>query len=101
IPVHLLTREAVALYLRRLKPDGVLAFHVSNNYLDLAPVVAQLAQEVGYRAVEVTNHADPDDLILPAEWVLVTRNSGVLDNTAIRLHAEPIAMRKDLRPWTD
>lgn len=101
IPVHLLTREAVALYLSRLKPDGVLAFHVSNNYLDLAPVVAQLAQEIGYRAVEVKNHADPDDLILPAEWVLVTRNSGVLDNTAIRLHSEPIATREGLRPWTD
>jgi len=101
IPVHLLTREAVALYLSRLKPDGVLAFHVSNNYLDLAPVVAQLAREIGYRAVEVKNHADPDDLVLPAEWVLVTRYTGVLDNSAIRLHSQPIAMRKDLRPWTD
>jgi len=101
IPVHLLTREAVALYLTRLKPDGVLAFHVSNNYLDLAPVVAQLAQEIGYGAVEVKNHADPDDLVLPAEWVLVTRNTGVLDNGAIRLHSQPIAPRDDLRPWTD
>ena len=101
IPVHLLTREAVALYLRRIKPDGVLAFHVSNNYLDLAPVVAQLAQEIHYRAIEVKNHADPDDLILPAEWVLVTRNASVLENTAIRLHSQPITPRPGLRPWTD
>jgi SAM-dependent methyltransferase len=101
IPVHLLTREAVALYLRHLKPEGVLAFHVSNNYLDLAPVVAQLAQEVHYGAVEVKNHADSDDLILPAEWVLVTRNASVLENTAIRLHSQPITPRPGLRPWTD
>jgi SAM-dependent methyltransferase len=101
IPVHLLTREAVALYLRRIKPDGVLAFHVSNNYLDLAPVVAQLAQEIHYRAIEVKNHADPDDSILPAEWVLVTRNTSVLENTAIRLHSQPITPRPGLRPWTD
>jgi SAM-dependent methyltransferase len=101
IPVHLLTREAVALYLQRLKPEGVLAFHVSNNYLDLAPVVAQLAQEIHYRAVEVKNHSDPEDLILPSEWVLVTRNESVLENTAIRLHAQAIAPRAGLRPWTD
>ena len=43
IPVHLLTEEAVEIYLRHLKPDGVLAVHVSNRYLDLEPVVANLA----------------------------------------------------------
>jgi SAM-dependent methyltransferase len=101
IPVHLLTREAVALYLRHLKPDGALAFHVSNNYLDLAPVVAQLAAEIHYHAIEVKNHADPEELILPAEWVLVTRNESVLANTAIKLHAQPIAARAGIRPWTD
>jgi SAM-dependent methyltransferase len=101
IPVHLLTREAVALYLRHLKPGGVLAFHVSNNYLELAPVVAQLAEEVHYGVVEVMNHADPDNLVLPAEWVLVTRNESVLANTAIKLHAQPIASRAGRRPWTD
>jgi SAM-dependent methyltransferase len=101
IPVHLLTREAVALYLRHLKPDGVLVFHVSNNYLDLAPVVAQLAQEIHYQTLEVKSHAVPEDLIVPAEWVLVTRNQRVLENTALKLHAQPIPARPDLRPWTD
>jgi SAM-dependent methyltransferase len=101
IPVHLLTREAVALYLRHLKPDGVLVFHVSNNYLDLAPVVAQLAQEIHYKTLEVKSHAVPEDLIVPAEWVLVTRNQSVLENTALKLHAQPIPPRPDLRPWTD
>jgi hypothetical protein len=47
IPVHLLTREALALYRRKLSPDGVILFHVSNRYLDLAPVIAALADDAG------------------------------------------------------
>ena len=46
IPVHLLTREAVQLYLSRLAPDGVLAFHISNRHLDLAPVLDRTRQEL-------------------------------------------------------
>lgn len=101
IPVHLLTREAVALYIRHLTPDGVLAVHVSNDYLVLAPVVQQLAQEIGWPAVEVHNHSDRDNLIFPADWVLVTRNSSILRNAAVRLHERPIIARTGLRPWTD
>jgi SAM-dependent methyltransferase len=101
IPVHLLTREAVALYLRLLKPNGVIAFHVSNHYLALAPVVRQLAQEAGYPAVLVSNHADIDNNISAADWVLVTKNPAVLDNAAIRLHSSPIESLPGLRPWTD
>ena len=47
VPVHLLTREALALYFARLKPGGVVVFHISNRYLDLAPVVARLAADAG------------------------------------------------------
>jgi hypothetical protein len=47
IPLHLLTREALALYRRKLAPNGVMLFHISNQYLDLAPVVAALAQDIG------------------------------------------------------
>jgi hypothetical protein len=68
IPVHLLTREAMSLYLNHLKPEGVIAFHVSNDFLDLAPVVQQLASAFGENAILVRNHEDADDLILPADW---------------------------------
>jgi hypothetical protein len=47
IPVHLLTREALDLYLSKLRPDGLLAFHISNNYLRLRPVLASLARDAG------------------------------------------------------
>lgn len=101
IPVHLLTKEAVALYLKHLNPQGVLAFHVSNQYLDLAPVVRQLADEVRYQAILVRNHENDDALILPSDWVLVTNNNTVLKNTDLILHSKPIALRAGLRPWTD
>jgi hypothetical protein len=45
IPLHLVTREALALYLRKLGPRGVLAFHISNRFLDLEPVLANLARD--------------------------------------------------------
>jgi len=101
IPVHLLTREAMELYRKRLKPGGVLAIHVSNDYLDLAPVVRQLAEGIGWRAVLVRNHENDDEMVLPADWVLVTNNDRVLGNTAVELHAERIARRSGVRAWTD
>ncbi len=101
IPVHLLTREAMALYLRHLKPQGVLAFHVSNNYLELAPVVQQLAAEIGLTAVKISSHADGDNMVLPAEWVLVTKNTVILNNPSVQLHSQSIDTRSGLRPWTD
>ena len=101
IPVHLLTQEALALYLKHLKPDGVLAFHVSNDYLDLAPVLRELAKGIGYEAVLVHNHENDDELVLPSDWVLVTNNSAVLGNAAVKLHSEPIQTPTGARVWTD
>ena len=101
IPVHLLTREAMALYLQRLAANGILAFHVSNNYLNLAPVVAQLAESAGYRAVLVHSKSNPEESILAADWVIVTNSSAVLENASVRLRAQPISSRAGMRLWTD
>ncbi len=101
IPVHLLTREAFTLYLGHLTRAGVIAFHVSNDFLDLAPVVKRLATNAGYQAVLVHNHEDSDEAILPADWVLVTNNQAVLHNPAITVHARAIIDRAGLRLWTD
>lgn len=101
IPVHLLTEQAMALYSRHLRPDGVIAFHVSNDYLDLAPVVRQIAKRAGYQVVLVRSHKEEEELILTADWVLVTRNPAVLGNPAIKIHSEPITERGGLRIWTD
>jgi SAM-dependent methyltransferase len=71
IPVHLMTKEAFALYFRLLKPDGVLAIHLTNRYLDLQPVVQALAANLEKQTESVHNAAEPDKQILAADWVLV------------------------------
>lgn len=100
IPVHLLTTQAGELYRRHLKPNGVLAFHVSNDFLDLAPVVQKLAQSIGYQSVLVRSHSG-DDLILAADWVLVTNNADILNNEAVKLRSAPINKIPGLRAWND
>jgi spermidine synthase/uncharacterized membrane protein (UPF0136 family) len=72
IPTHLLTREAFELYFKHLKPDGVLAVHISNRYIDLVPVCARSAQHVNRSARVVRSISDGtyDTSI----WVLVTSN---------------------------
>ena len=72
IPVHLLTKEAFALYWRHLKPDGVLAVHVSNQYINLAPIVALAARESGKTAAIIATPDDPANAIDGSLWVLVT-----------------------------
>jgi hypothetical protein len=101
VPVHLITREALQLYIRRLSPNGVVAFHVSNDYLDLASVVVRLAQDAGYGYVLVRNHDNEDDLVLASDWVLVTRNKDVLENASVKVHAAPVVLRPKTRIWTD
>jgi SAM-dependent methyltransferase len=99
IPVHLLTREAWALYWRHLKPDGVLAVHVSNRYLRLAPVVALAAAESGKQSRIVSYDGGDIDEEAASDWVLVTSRPGFmesLDKNAAKI--EPIP---GLRPWTD
>jgi hypothetical protein len=73
IPVHLLTREALGVYLAHLAPGGIVAFHVSNRYLDLPPVVAQLAAAHGVAAWQIEDHPTEDHLSF-TDWVLVGRD---------------------------
>jgi hypothetical protein len=101
IPVHLLTREAFALYLRHLTPDGVLAVHTSNTYLDLPPVVQLLAEDAGCEARMISNENNPRKLIDASDWVLVTRNRHFLDSIDSTVWLETISVPPNLRVWTD
>ena len=101
VPVHLLTREAFALYLRHLQPGGIIAVHVSNQYLDLAPVVAQLASFYGQTAIAVHSDKDAERQLSSATWVLVTRNRDFLGRAEIMEVAAPVPPRPGLRMWTD
>jgi hypothetical protein len=101
IPVHLLTREAVALYLQRLKPDGILAIHTSNTYLDLNPVVKLLADDAGVESRLISNNDDNRKLIDAADWMLLTRNQDFLLNLDESTLQDSIDVPPGLRIWTD
>jgi hypothetical protein len=101
VPVHLLTAEAMDVYVRHMKPDGIVAFHVSNRYLELAPVVAQTAQLKGLSAVLVSDDAKDSKWLNSTDWVLVAREPGVLARGALRGAASPIVLPASSRPWTD
>jgi hypothetical protein len=100
IPVHLITREAMAVYLKHLAHDGVLAFHVTNRFLRLAPVVKSIADEYGLSSVLVSDDGGDTDLAL-TDWVLVTRNAALLERPEIVAAAREIEPLPRLRVWTD
>ncbi len=83
IPVHLLTEEAFDVYLDHLKPDGILAVHVTNRHLDLTPVVRKLAEVNGMEARLFRDESDGSRGIYRADWVLVTANRSFLDADAV------------------
>jgi len=99
--VHLLTAEAFATYARVTKPDGVIAFHLSNRYLDLPPVVEQIARDAGFHAVLVADRPSASDLTAASDWVLVTRSTTFLRQPDIAAHSTPIVPRSGLPVWTD
>jgi SAM-dependent methyltransferase len=101
IPVHLLTREALALYRRHLQPDGILVFHVSNQYVDLEPVVAALAKDAGLYALSVHSHGDEQNGLYFADWILVTTNQAFLRQPEVVNNAFPTPLRPGVRLWTD
>jgi hypothetical protein len=99
IPVHLLTVEALDLYLRHLQPHGIIGFHVSNLYLDLVPVVGRLAQarQLATRLVEADQE---DDFNTASSWVLVSRDPNALAQHAIAAVSRAIPANAT-RLWTD
>ncbi len=99
IPVHLLTMQALELYFHHLRPTGILALHITNTHLDLAPVVDTLTRKLGKHAVMITNDRDEDREIYTATWALIS--SRPLTSPAIQEAAEELPHRPELRPWTD
>jgi hypothetical protein len=103
IPVHLITVEALAVYLRHMKPDGVIAFHVSNRFLDLPPVVGRLARERGLAVTLVSDEGkDDDDDHTKTDWVLLSKDPKALAAKEIMTASpQPPEERGGWRTWTD
>ena len=105
IPVHLLTAEAFELYDRRLAPGGVIAVHISNRHVDLAPVVRAQARRLGLLSLLTVSDPEVDRYRYTATWVLLSRNADFVTDPSVLGRAEPWvgdAARPDGRfLWTD
>ena len=101
IPVHLLTREAFQLYLQRLRPGGVIAVNISNNYLNLEPVVRGAAESAGLRCCLIESEHDPYRITANALWMVLSADGGFLDRPEIRLASGSPRQPRPSILWTD
>ncbi|HWE84612.1 MAG TPA: fused MFS/spermidine synthase [Terracidiphilus sp.] len=107
IPLHLLTTEAIALYRRHLAPGGILAFHISNQHVNLGPPIARLAASAGMQVRLFSTVVDPNNPSsdqpgeFSATWVLVTDNTAFLAQPEVAVWAQPMTVKPGMRVWTD
>lgn len=100
IPVHLLTREAMELYFRHLKPDGILAVHISNRYLDLEPVLQGEASVLHKAGRVVDTEDDETQDVFGATWVLIANPATGFTQEELS-NSGPLDSKKSVRLWTD
>ncbi|MBS0320814.1 MAG: fused MFS/spermidine synthase [Proteobacteria bacterium] len=100
IPVHLITSEAVAAYLRHMKPGGIIAFHVTNRFLDLVPVVQAIGAAHGLSALWISDDGEAG-LASRSDWVLLARDPAILARPELAQFSTPIVAHPEWRLWTD
>jgi spermidine synthase len=100
VPTHLLTQQAFDLYLRHLRPEGVIAVNITNRQLDLAPVLEGLAEQAGLRRVRIFSDDNPARQLYHADWMLLTRDGRFVSATPARLPPNLLRAKPKVR-WTD
>lgn len=101
IPLHLLTLQALALYRHHLAPNGIIAFHVSNQHVFLEPAVAQLAYSSHMLSARVASLSNDSRGEYGATWILLTTNAAFLAQPELMASAHPPSLKPGLRLWTD
>ena len=109
VPMHLLTREALRVYGRAVQPNGIVLFHISNRYLDLQPVVADLAAREGWNAEILQYVPDEQEEVLNATisvWIALSRNPATIERLKAlsgddSVNWEPIEPRPGFAGWSD
>lgn len=102
IPVHLLTKEAFDIYLKQIKPDGVIVVHISNRYLDLRPVVEKLAEHFGLQVATISDDDEPDWWIYATTWMVLSKNQAIMEHEEIRDAADVAEpTNRNFPLWTD
>ena len=102
IPIHLLTHEALELYLSKLDESGLLAFHISNRILDLGPILARLADHLSLHSLAWNDpHDAPNQGKDPSHWAVLTRDENHLNRLAKDERWKPLSAKAGTRLWTD
>lgn len=105
IPLHLLTREAVAIYRKHLRPGGALLFHISNRFVDLQPALARLALEENMQArivVDSPEGSERDDSpLMDSDWVLMASDASWFQSPKLEEESEALRAPMRGRAWTD
>ena len=100
IPVHLITTEALGIYRRHMKPGGIIAFHVTNRFLNLIPVVEGLARVHGLFVIHIVDEGE-DSRGNRSDWLLLSDRREVLDHPELAEAATEVEVRQEWRLWTD
>lgn len=105
IPIHLMTREALQLYLKKLAPGGSIAFHISNRYLDLEPVVVELARDARIAGIVGADTAiTPEQTMsfkMNSKWIVLSRSAKDHALLALQPGWRVLAPTSDIGLWTD
>jgi SAM-dependent methyltransferase len=109
VPMHLLTREALAVYGRAVQPGGIVLFHISNRYLDLKPVIADIAARGGWDSAMLQFSPDEEEQVANATvsvWVVLTRDPALIDRLVglsgdQRFQWEVLEERPGFAGWSD
>ncbi|MBN1393144.1 MAG: fused MFS/spermidine synthase [Sedimentisphaerales bacterium] len=102
VPVHLLTKEAFEIYLKHIKPNGVVAVHISSRYLDLKSVVWKQAKFFNLKNAWIESGEDNKIGILASDWILLSNNDGFINSEVIKNAATPkYDDYKKIQLWTD
>lgn len=100
IPVHLLTREAVAMYFEKLKPGGVLCLHISNRYIDLTRVISAIAYSIRAKGVQRYFLGDLKKYLYASRWVILSRSQKDIDHF-MQNQWKRLPFPEDSHLWTD
>jgi hypothetical protein len=100
IPVHLITREAIDLFMQHVAPDGILAIHISNRFLDLKPVLANIAHSLGLKARLVSDSPTGSGSASITDWVLIARTDAPFAHELLDV-ATPLEPNPSFSLWTD
>ncbi len=100
IPVHLVTREAFRVYFRHLKPDGIVAVHISNRYLDLKPVLYEAARNLHKASLLVERSTDDTDCF-STTWVLLANDASAFTGEGFDKYGGQLPSKAGVAMWTD